>query len=391
MNHIAHLFNNNCREGRSRTARLASAFGLFLSLCLFCSYGYAQVTTDRVGAKSSWPAAWIPISSLNDGDDGLGLQYDFVGDATNPGFYQYYDGTYLYFRMRVDLNAYADGAFNGTHFIMIDCGTNDATNSCTGALDDKEDYAFVWDSAATPASKHGLEMTVKSVVGLTAWSDSRFDDLDGLSADKGDADFAVPTDGTTGEGYIRTIDQQSTTNFGNTTFIDFAIQCAYLSTNTNLECTGQTWKIQIGSTANSNDHTTVSEDVGANSSVSSKAWGESIKAAIDLLSFSAQRLSNAVKLAWSTGSEFDCGSFKILRALMGKRMGEWMDPVQLAPDAVLCRGKAAGSAYEIEDRSARSDGSYAYFLTQHDLSGGQRKFGPLILNAGEARSSFSPK
>ena len=57
------------------------------------------------------------------------------------------------------------------------------------------------------------------------------DDVDGSSGQKLAPDFDNSARGGMNgtDGYVRTVDSQSTTNFGSTTFVDFAISCDYLN------------------------------------------------------------------------------------------------------------------------------------------------------------------
>jgi hypothetical protein len=204
--------------------------------------------TSYGGVYSSWPTTWSALNSLNDPHD-VGLaneRIDFVGDTTNPGAYVASNSTYLFFRIRVD-----DGApttFADTILILID-------KSRDGSLD----YAFMWDSKSMDQTKHGLELGVPWVFG-PRWMDSRMDDRDGNSADK----LAPPDFGlSNGDGYIRILTNQPTTNFGTTTFIDFAIKWSYLEANSTLG-RNQSWAIQLGSIDQANDHNLIKDDVAGN-------------------------------------------------------------------------------------------------------------------------------
>ena len=212
-------------------------------------------TTDQYGTYASWPsdASWKPINSLNDPNDGLTRTcLDFVGDTINPGAYIFSDANYLYFRVRVQCGT---AAFADTIMILVD-------RLGWGGTDGNPDYAFTWDSQSADNTKHGLEMSITSTVG-TSWGAMRMTDLDGTSGGKiVPPDFAAPG-GT--DGYIRSVDNQSTTNFGTTTFVDFAIKWSYLIANTGL-AKGQTWKIQLGSIDNANDHNLIRYDVAGNTS-----------------------------------------------------------------------------------------------------------------------------
>jgi len=75
------------------------------------------------------------------------------------------------------------------------------------------------------------------------------------------------------DGYVRSIDGQSTTNFGNTTFIDFAVSWDYLTTRTADPIAGriglakdQQWKIAVASINNATDQSTFNADIGGGAS-----------------------------------------------------------------------------------------------------------------------------
>lgn len=84
-------------------------------------------------------------------------------------------------------------------------------------------------------------------------------DIDGVPSDKTTRD--INGAGRITDGYIRTIDGQSTTNFGDTTFIDFAVSWNYLGTNTNLR-SDQQWSVALVSIANATDHNAFNADFG---------------------------------------------------------------------------------------------------------------------------------
>lgn len=202
--------------------------------------------------------AWKAVSSLNDGVDGGG-KLDFVGDVSNSGFFLAENASFLFFRTRVNVASAPTGTFTDAHLILIDVvGWNYPTIGQTT----KPDFAFAWDSKSNDPTKHGLEMQIPSTLGVN-WADIRMADIDGNSAAKTAADI-----NTTGQGFVRTIDGQATTNFGNTTFIDFAIQKAYLTQNSTttgnlLNAQGNLVPVnmQLASIANATDHNAFGSDI----------------------------------------------------------------------------------------------------------------------------------
>lgn len=243
---------------------------VFITLiCILCASSLyaASSTVNRFGTKSSWPTTWTPVYSLNDPDDGVSTSADFVGNNTYPGAYVANDGSYVYFRIRIDLDS-APSGYNlpDSIFVLIDYNNN-------GVLD----YAFTWDAKnwAQP-SKHGLELQVPGTVGST-WATTQNNDNDGDPANKvPNLDFAY--NGT--DGYVRTVDEQNTSDFGLTTFVDIAVSWTFLGptkANTPL-ASGQTWNIQFGSLLNENDHQYISTDIagGTNPTTPGLDWSNPI-------------------------------------------------------------------------------------------------------------------
>lgn len=216
------------------------------------SHARPQATASSYGGTfGNWPTAWTAISGLNDPDDLLSNErIDFVGDSNDPGAYYAGNSEYLFFRVRVDDGAATE--FADTIMILIDQGQD-------GTLD----YAFMWDSKENDQTNHGLELGVPRDVGAT-WATTRMDDRDGNNAKK----IAPPDFGlSNGDGYVRIVNGQSTTNFGTTTFVDFAVKWSYLSANTTL-AKGQSWNIQLGSIDQANDHNWIDYDVAGGQSPS---------------------------------------------------------------------------------------------------------------------------
>lgn len=196
------------------------------------------------GVFSNWPSTWVAVNSLNDPDDLLSNErIDFVGNSSAPGLQYAGNSQYLFFRVRVDDGAVTE--FSDTIMILIDQDQNGTP-----------DYAFMWDSQSNDQTNHGLELGVFSTEGTT-WATTRMDDRDGNNAKK----IAPPDFGlSNGDGYIRILNGQPTTGFGTTTFVDFAINWNFLSSNSTL-AKGQTWNIQLGSINNANDHNFINYDV----------------------------------------------------------------------------------------------------------------------------------
>jgi hypothetical protein len=218
------------------------------TIILAGSIGFGA-TVNQIGSYANWATDWAAIGGY-DADNGAVEYLDFVGNASNPGLYYANQGGYLFFRMRIDADTFASST--GTHLLLLDV----ANYGVTGI-----DYGFAWDAFSANNSRHGLEMMIRSVNGPT-WGVSQVDDLDGSNGQKLVND--INGDGRTTDGYVRSIDGQSTVNFGNTTFIDFAVAWSYLETYTDL-CSNQVWRVGLASINNATDHNAFNADVsGAN-------------------------------------------------------------------------------------------------------------------------------
>ncbi|NLF39147.1 hypothetical protein GX586_06865 [bacterium] len=150
----------------------------------------------------------------------------------------------MFFRTRVHTNV---SAFSDSISIFVDAVGSGPENV--------PEYGFAWDTQGSPASSHGLEFMISNVAGST-WATTELNDLDANSGQKySPPDFAL----TGGEGYIRVIDSQPTTNFGMTTLIDWALSINVITARTAL--TMSQWRIQLGSRQNATDHNPPTGDV----------------------------------------------------------------------------------------------------------------------------------
>lgn len=245
----------------------------FLSAVLLAS-GSFGTTTEIVGSYNNWASEWTAISSLNDADDALTEErLDFVGDSSNAGASWADNGTHLFFRLRVNDAA---AVFSDTLLILID-----VENYLYGAGFENDDphtpdFSLAWDSNQIQ-SNHGFEMLVRDATG-SLWSDIQMTDLDGSNGQKETNDINGDVSGRGYDGYIRTLSNQGTVNFGDTTYIDFAVSWNYLEAYTAL-ARGQTWNVALGSIASATDHNRIDADVagGANpQSLVTLGWSDPI-------------------------------------------------------------------------------------------------------------------
>lgn len=220
-------------------------------------------TVDQYGgSKAVWPTTtWAPLSGLNDPDDaGYAEKLDFVGDGTNPGAYWAQDSQYIYFRARMHEPNVVSGTYSDTLHVLID-------RRGYGQETGLPDYGFSWDSKSGNNTNHGLEMTVLYSTAATTWGSVKMDDVDGSDGQKLSLD--INGAGRTGDGYVQSISGQSTTAFGNTSFIDFAVSWDYLTNirGSTVLGPGQTWRIALASTANATDHNVMSTDIAGGASL----------------------------------------------------------------------------------------------------------------------------
>jgi len=223
--------------------------------------GADPVTGWKAGTDS---LSWTAKPSLNDPVDGGG-KLDFVGDTQNPGFFMAQNAAYLFFRMRVNVASAPTGTFTDAHLLLINV---DGWNYLkTGQTDGDIDYAITWDSKSDP-TKHGLEMQIPSTLGV-AWDAIRMADIDGKPSDKV-VSPTVPGDfNTTTDGFVRTVDGQSSASLGgNTTFIDYAVSKAYLTLQAP-NILNYDLRIQLASIANATDHNAINADVAGSASPTS--------------------------------------------------------------------------------------------------------------------------
>lgn len=235
-------------------------------LLLPCGYASEH---NVIGSYGNWPTTWQILPGISDtADTGIAPELDFVGDASNPGIYYADNGTYLFCRMRVNLDTYL--APSGAHLWLIDV---------VGAGNTGIDAAFSWDSKSNNSTSHGLEMSVPSVNGPT-WGVTSVDDIDRSNGQKLVND--INGSGRTTDGYVRMTDGQATTNFGASTFIDFAVSWSYLETYTILR-KAQTWQVNVASISNATDHNQFNADIGNNATPANSittAWSSAMTSGV---------------------------------------------------------------------------------------------------------------
>lgn len=200
----------------------------------------AEVSQDRIGTYSGWSGLnWRPMAGINDGanEPSITDKLDFIGDATSPGGYWAVNNDYVFYRMRVagDTNI----TYDDTLQVVIDRAGVGTVNV--------PDYAFAWDSRATPVTAHGLEMQDLGSSGTT-WGSVTMDDLDNSNSSKTSVD--INGAGRTTDGYVRTV--QTDGKY----YVDMGVSWSYLKTNVSqltLSNFGD-WRIAFSSLGGGNDH-----------------------------------------------------------------------------------------------------------------------------------------
>ncbi len=364
---------------RRRVSPALLSFALALAV-LPATSALAAVATQYGGAFASWPAdaSWIPIASLNDPNDKLSKSHlDIVGDTTNPAVYHFVTDTYWYARVRMDYGGAVttNSPFTDTVGVYLDYNRD-------GALD----YGLVWDTKAKPTTAHGLGLQVPKDEGKS-WSKTRLSDLDKDANKK----VAPPDLGlTNGDGFVRTVTGVSTTNFGLTTYLDFAVKCSYLAANSKLRCTGQSWNIMVGTSDDSNSQNFVKYDVAgaASPATSPRPWSAPLDAAVDFLALKAVRQVAGVDLFWTTGSEIRCGAFKVLRCTLPGADCPLASHQELPGVSVACLNSGAGGDYEALDATALATEGYSYFIREYETTGATLEYGPVLLAVGQDESDW---
>jgi hypothetical protein len=242
---------------------VSSTFALYMALTTPC---WATVI-QHIGNYSGWGSVhWNVIEGLDDTDDGVAEQLEFVGDSSSRGAYWGIDNKYVYFRMRLDIDSAP--SFSDAHLVLFDV-VGDAT----------PDYAFAWDSKSNDENGHGLEMTILDSSDGT-WGGTKMNDIDGSNGQKLAND--INGDGRDTDGYVQSSDNtgNESDSFGKTTFLDFAVSLSYLSNNVPEMIQNTNWKVQFGSIANATDHNAISDDIAGgqslDSSITADSWSDAI-------------------------------------------------------------------------------------------------------------------
>lgn len=210
------------------------------------------------------------------------------------------------------------------------------------------------------------------------------DDVDGSNGGKAAPDFN--NGARTGDGYIRTVDNQSTTNFGITTFVDFAVSCAYLDyvkLNTSpvidLTC-GQNLYFQLASINNANDHNNLTGDIGGGQSPSDPPPSQlsgPVATYATVGDFNAFAHGNQVVVEWETLAEMGTLGFELERRALA---GEFE---RVAAGLIPARGEfSQGGTYRVVDAAAVPGQTYTYRLTEVEASGNRREIGQYDVTPG---------
>jgi len=347
---------------RQVSVAMASLIGL-----AFSAFAVTNEWYPGASGFTGWPTNWVSIPSLNDPKElsEANVRIDFVGDTLNPGAYWSANSNYFFIRMRVAVSNVTSTTFRDAHWIYIDRVGYTNGNSVAGA----PDYAIAWDSKNNDVTKHGLELgTGTNLTATTFWSQLALSDLDSNSNDK----IAPPDFNLAGDGYIRTIDMCPTTNFGYTTFIDFAVKWSFLSSRTFLG-ENQEWRLQFGSRNDANDHNFPQDDIAGGyspasvvtNSYSSAVISRPLSSALDL---SVYATASGVFAELWTVNEAGNGDIEIF-ALLG---ADWVEV-----------GRLQGS-------ELKGEGSNSYFVPLQGLVEGKAYFFKVVDEVGHVHCSPEP-
>jgi len=382
--------------------------GLLL-LCLWVLSGSALSVNviNHIGNPGTnfWPGEgsnppWVATHTLDDAKNDVGTNgefLNFVGDSSDAGFYTAQYGGYLYFRMRTAIGVttqlvppYAPYTSLNTIFLFVQNATTTGSNQ-------SPQYTIAWDMQDT-GGNHGMEFLKLNEGGNGGyWWNTNFQDIDGTDSSGVKKPPDINSCGRITDGYIRTVDQQNTTNFGNTTFVDFAVSCAYLedvknysSTNntfpgcsynnqklsSNLVCNGS-WYLQMGSNKG-NDHTKIQWDVAkldtqlteSNGLVPSPLNGGAFPTYALLGDFDATVRNGQVVVEWDTQSELGTQGFELAR----QDVDGAFQPLH---DGLITGQNPAGEGgiYRFLDPTTVPGVPVTYRLTEVETNGNRRELG----------------
>ncbi len=398
--------------------------------CIVNQYPSAQ-GSNPPRAFTGWPdgttVVWKSLSGLNDycndtnptGSCTTLSVTNFVGDSANPGFYYTKCGTnttkdnYLCYRVRVNWNGRVGepsgrrpaSPFNAdTIYLMLQRSPRAPAPN----------YSFTWDFNQNDMDLHGMEMQYLAVQG-PYWSDVKFEDYDGDMSVNNPPNFNNTTRVALNSGtdaYIRTVSNVACVPIPpavncitdvnqqvlqNTTFVDFAISCDYLTylktysathgwmwpstypnpqtspTLVDLECT-QNWKMQLGSRNGGNDHLVLNADVAGNvgdmTSTNVGTLVGPVPTYALLGDFGAAVRGNQVVVEWDTEIEAGTLGFEL------ERKTAFGDFERVHEDLISGRNPAGeGGSYRVVDPLALPGFPQTYRLTEIEADGNHREIG----------------
>ncbi len=105
--------------------------------------------------------------------------------------------------------------------------------------------------------------------------------------------------------------------------------------------------------------------------------------AVDLIEFSATRISEGIELQWLTGTELMCGAFTILRCALSDGATDCRLDEHVELDMILpCANDSNGAEYSTVDNEAEAFIAYSYYLREYETTGNVRDYGPFLISAG---------
>lgn len=107
-------------------------------------------------------------------------------------------------------------------------------------------------------------------------------------------------------------------------------------------------------------------------------------AKVELVSFFAERREKGIRLFWETGSELECGAFRLVRCSYELSECKYLaDHEEIPGITIPCRDDIHGAKYEALDGLAKASTAYSYYLREYETTGGAYLYGPLIVEANE--------
>lgn len=107
--------------------------------------------------------------------------------------------------------------------------------------------------------------------------------------------------------------------------------------------------------------------------------------AVELLSFTAIRTADGVRITWTTGVELGTQAFAVYR---GPRP-DFATAAPVTTQPIVARGgPGSGATYTWNDASAHAQQGYAYWLVEYEIGGAELVYGPVEIGIGTPQNTY---